>query len=219
MRKRRGDSPWSKLNVEQRKLMDKWYFDENLPYPEILERATKEFGVQASRQTLTAYFRHREDVVGGLAKWEDIDTGNPQSRRVGAGMDLKDLESRTLQSAAMAAYELSLAEPDKMRVTEMRSLMKMLSEHKRLSLHHDKEIEQGMLTQLKVFKGLSGLQTKEQFEEMVMQTAGILQRAQVKAAGHRAAAEQHKPADSRQIKADCAQKDGAAASISKDKQG
>src|SRR5262245_24599340 len=138
MRKRRGDSPWSKLTVEQRKEMDKWYFAENLTYPEILERAEKQFNIKASKQTLTAYFRHREEVVGGIAEWEDVVIAHPRAFRVGANMEWKDLKARTLHSAAMAAYELSLAEPDKMRIPEMRSLMRILNEHERLLMDREK---------------------------------------------------------------------------------
>jgi hypothetical protein len=190
MRKRRGDSPWSKLTVEQRKLMDKWYFDENLSYPAILEKADKEFNIKASKQTLTAYFRHRENVVGGLAAWEDLEADDPRARRVGAGMSWNDLEARVMQSAAMAAYEMSLSEPEKMRVKEIRSLMKMLHEHDRRIMDRKKmeqkaELQRAQMA-FKVYKQEAGKQTKEEFEEMLMETADIVHRAQRKGAEHRA---------------------------------
>jgi hypothetical protein len=118
---------------------------------------------------------------------------------VGAGMALEDLETKTLQSAAMEEYELSLAEPDKMRVTEMRALMKMLNERRRLTMDREKQEmhldSTSMLTSLKVLKGMSRLQTKEDYEEMMMQTADILQRARAKAAGSRVPAEKHEADD------------------------
>ena len=190
MRKRRGDSPWSRLTVEQRKLMDKWYFDENLSHQAIMERATKEFGVEASKQTLTAYFRHREAVVGGLAQWEEIEVDDPRARRVGAGMSWTDLEARVMQSAAMAAYEMSLSEPDQMRIKEIRSLMKMLNDHERRKIDR-KKMEQKAEVQLaqmafKVCKEEARKQTKEEFAETLLETAVIVHQARRKGAEKRA---------------------------------
>jgi hypothetical protein len=199
MRKRRGDSPWSRLTVEERKQMDKWYFDENLSYPEILEKAGKEFGVQASKQTLTAYFRHREEVVAGGAGWEDCGLDDPRARRVGAGMSWGDLESRALHSAAMAVYEMSLAEPDKMRVKEIRSLMKMLNEHRRLALDRKTREEKMELQVLqlaaKVASDNAKGHTLEEFEEIMMAAKEILHRKPMKSAeeGAECEAEKAKP--------------------------
>jgi hypothetical protein len=98
----------------------------------------------------------------------------------------KDLEARTLHSVAMAAYEMSLAEPDKMRIPEMRSLMKMLNEHERLLIDRRKlknqEDWQDMLGALKVANGVKKRHTTEDVEKMMFNTADILSRIRRKSA-------------------------------------
>ena len=49
-------------------------------------------------------------------------------------MSLEDLEARTVYCTALAAYEMSLAEPGSLQVKELRSLMRMLNDHRRLAM-------------------------------------------------------------------------------------
>jgi hypothetical protein len=172
--------------------MDSWYFDENLSQREILERAAKEFGIKASRQTLTSYFRHREQILNIPDGVRDLEPKEEEAleNRVGAGMGWDDLQAKTLRFAGMAAYELSLAEPGTMRVKEIRSLMKMVNEHHRLvmekRMREEKLALQTMGMLLKARKDESKKFTKEDFEQMVMEGTEILNRAKTKSAESRA---------------------------------
>ena len=55
MNKLRSDSHWTELNKEQRALLDKWLFDDNLSYVETLKRAKAEFGIEASLSSIKRY--------------------------------------------------------------------------------------------------------------------------------------------------------------------
>lgn len=186
MRRRRCDSPWNKLTDEQQKQMDAWYFDESLSCREIHDRARRTFGIDASRQTLTAYFRHRESkrVLAGGGRLTADQVNELLLQRTGAGMSLEDLEGRTVYFTAMAAYQMSLAEPDSLRVKELRSLMKLLNENRRLvmdqKLKNEKLTLETMTAALKVRREQSEVMTKKDFERMVMDTGEILRRARGK---------------------------------------
>lgn len=172
--------------------MDAWFFDEKLSQGEILKRATEAFGVQASRQTLTAYFRHREQVLNvpdGERELEPMED-EALATRVGAGMKWDDLQARALRFAGMAVYELSMAEPEKMRVKEIRSLMKTLNEHHRLVLDRRLREERltvqrmALLVKLKQYEAENP--GKEDFERMVLEGAEIWNKAKKKSAECRA---------------------------------
>ncbi len=183
MRKRRSDSPWGKLTREQTRQMDTWRFEDNLSYAEIVKRALHEFGVQASEQTLTSYFKYRRDELNCPGDRPDMTFREKLALldRPGMGKDPAELEARTLLFAGMAAYELSLAEPEKMQVREMRTLLKMLQDSKRSAeerkLKAKKQELQELTLMARVVKDKQKLHTKEQFEEMVMQCTDILGRA------------------------------------------
>lgn len=168
--------------------MDAWFFDENLGHQEILERSEKEFGIKASQQTLTRYFRRREQLLNVPDGVREIEPAEEEAEatRVGAGMGWEDLQARTLRFATMAAYEMSLVEPEKMRVKDIRSLMKMVNEQKRLTLEHRLQKErlalQTMALTLRVKIAESKVQTKEQMEQMIMDAAEIWNKAKRKCA-------------------------------------
>lgn len=172
--------------------MDVWFFDENLGHREIAERAAKEFGVTASHQTLTAYFRYREQMLNvpdGENELEPMEE-DALATRVGAGMSWDNLEAKVLRFATMAAYELTLVEPGKMRVKEVRSLMKIVNEHHRLVMDRRLQEErlglQRMGMMLRLQKNDAKMQTKEEFERTLMESAEMLNRAKRKSAECRA---------------------------------
>ena len=59
MRKMREDSLWNKLTPEQRELLERWLFDDNLGYTEALARVQKEFGLETTTWSLSRFFRRR----------------------------------------------------------------------------------------------------------------------------------------------------------------
>jgi hypothetical protein len=135
MKKLRSDSAWRKLTPEQQAQLDQWRFDENLSYKEILKQADAAFGVKASIPSLARFLGRRELMRESL-EWE---RKNPLAGRAGAGMTRDELEGMSLHLAAMAAYELSLAKPGKLRVKDLHGLMKILREERRLAL--DREVK------------------------------------------------------------------------------
>ena len=192
MRKRRCDSPWSKLTDEQHELMETWFFDDNLGHKEILERAEKEFGIRASQQTLTGYFRHRERLLNLPDGHNEIEPEEQEAMatRIGAGMSLEDLEARTMNFAMMAAYEMSMAGPEKMRIKEMGTLLKMINNHRQLSLERREREEILAIGQLallgKLRKDDSKRFAEERWEDSIIHLAGVLRRARRKSAEQRA---------------------------------
>ena len=178
--------------------MDCWFFDENLSQQEILERAEKEFDIKASRQTLTAYFRYRERIQNMPDGIEQLEPEEQEAvaTRVGAGMRWKTLETRTLNYAAMAAFEMSLAEPGQMRVKEIQSLMKMINERQQLWMDQRTRAQKVELQKLalltKIQKDQSGKHTKEEFETMMMEAADIWDRTKQRRAENQARREAEK---------------------------
>ena len=55
--KLRSDSTWAGLTSEQRETLEGWLFEENLGYAEVLERVQREFGVTASKSSLSRYYQ------------------------------------------------------------------------------------------------------------------------------------------------------------------
>ncbi len=191
MRKRRSDSPWNQLTSEQNRQMDTWYFEESLSGQEILERARKEFKIEASRQTLTAYFRHRQEkrALAVNGRWSADEAEHLLAQRSGAGMSLEDLEARTVYCTALAAYEMSLAQPGSLQVKELRSLMKLLNEHQLLAMEQRTRTErsnlQHVLTAVKACRSRGRMLNKQDFEKMVSETDDIMRRARQKGAEER----------------------------------
>jgi hypothetical protein len=135
MKKLRSDSAWRKLTLEQQAQLDQWRFAENLSYREILQQAHAVFGVKASIPSLARFLERRELIRESRERARE----NPLAGRAGAGMTRDELEGMSLHLAAVAAYELSLTRPGKLRVRELQGLMKMLREERRLEL--DREVK------------------------------------------------------------------------------
>jgi hypothetical protein len=183
MRKMRSDSTWSKLTPKQRRMMDEWYFQDGLSHAEILEDAEREFGIKATQQTLTSYFRYREKV----RQWDGpVTFGRPEAvhLRRSRGLELHDLEARTVFHCTSAAYELSQADPDKMRVKELHTLMKMLSDRRYAQSNHVAKQEkyefQRFLALRKLQCDEAKFQTKEELEKMMFDVANIWTRTKQK---------------------------------------
>jgi hypothetical protein len=136
MRKRRSDSPWGKLTGQQERQLDQWLFMENLSYEAILKKLEAEHGIETSRVSLASYRKQRkelresllEDFVKKVEAEERIAKG--LENRLGMGVPIEELENRTMYCVAMAAYELAMAEPEKLRVKELRWLVKMLQDRR-----------------------------------------------------------------------------------------
>src|ERR1700722_5428356 len=145
MSKTRSDSVWGTLAPKQRKQLDQWFFEENLAYKDMRERAKKEFGVKASWQSLAKFFRRRkaereqepEGAEEMTPELRDMKREIEMKTRDGGSMDPATLELMMMWHVALAAYKISLAEPEKLRVTELQRLVKMLREHKAQALRRE----------------------------------------------------------------------------------
>jgi hypothetical protein len=119
--KMRCDSAWAGLTPEQRETLEGWLFEENLGYAEVLERAQKEFGITASKMSLTRFYK-RVAAERAQRDYLDLDTTlkdlNPTKltwdRLGGAAMGL----------IAKRLMQLSIESPDK--VQEMAMLGQVL---------------------------------------------------------------------------------------------
>jgi hypothetical protein len=183
MRKRRSDSPWNKLTEEQQRQMDRWFFVENLAYAEILKRAENDFGVKTSRPSLAGYRAHRkklleariEEVLEGIE--EEPEEEKALHGRLGAGVPLDELKDRTIYCAAMAAYKLAVAEPEKMQVKDLRVLVKMLHDDRRLQSHLDvakiKTEAFQMASMLKLKKEAAKFSTPEETKQRLSEQAEL----------------------------------------------
>jgi len=71
--KLRADSNWSGLSGEQRQTLERWLFEQNLSYRETLERAQKEFGIEASLASLQRFRRRliKERTVAAMIEVEE----------------------------------------------------------------------------------------------------------------------------------------------------
>jgi hypothetical protein len=195
MRKLRADSTWSKLTSKQRRLMDEWYFEEGLSHAEILEDAEREFGIKATQQTLTSYFRYREKV----REWDGpVKFGRPEAVYLNRsrGLEWHELEARVVLNSTVAAYELSQAEPDKMRVKELHTLLKMLSDRRHAQVNQVAKQEkyefQRFLALRKLQRDEAKYQTKEELEKMMFDVADVWTRTKQKLAEEQAVLEADK---------------------------
>ena len=57
MSKLRSDSTWAALSSTQNETLTDWLFEEKLSYTKTLERIQKEFGITASRSSLSRYYQ------------------------------------------------------------------------------------------------------------------------------------------------------------------
>ncbi len=71
--KLRADSNWSGLSSEQYRTLERWLFQDNLSYRETLERARKEFGIEASPTSLQRFRRRilKEEAIASISEAEE----------------------------------------------------------------------------------------------------------------------------------------------------
>ncbi len=81
--KLRADSNWSGLTGEQRQTLERWLFEENLSYKETLERARKEFGIEASLASLQRFRRRviKERTLAAMSEAEESARRSTEPKR------------------------------------------------------------------------------------------------------------------------------------------
>ena len=110
--KLRCDSPWVALSAEQRETLEGWLFEENLGYTEVLERVQREFGIAATKMSISRYYQrlaaersHRELL--------DLNSAVTEMRRI--GVDREELSAAVMSLLAKRLLKLLLESPDRLK--------------------------------------------------------------------------------------------------------
>jgi hypothetical protein len=124
MRKLRCDATWAALTPEQRETLEGWLFEENLGYPEALERAQKEFGVTGSRMSLVRFYQR---VAAERAQHELLELDEAVKEMKGMDVNIDEMKSAAMCLITKRLMKLSLESPNK--VKEMAWLGQVLVAH------------------------------------------------------------------------------------------
>ena len=190
MKKTRADSVWGKLAPEQRAQLDEWYFQENLSYREMLERAQMDFAVTASLQSLAAYFQRREEPpeLADHTAMPCVEAMRRIQWPAGSGRVGKTREGFTetlaLHFTAMAYAIRNGADEagQDAGAASCRSLLKLLMEDRRLVLEQETKTErleiQRMLAAVKIKKDLPQRRSLEQWKKMIDEAGEIVKQVQ-----------------------------------------
>ena len=146
--KLRSDSAWSQLTPEQREQVDKWLFVFNLSYRGALALAEQQFGLKSSLGSIARYHRRRQAEREALGI-------RIQSNEWGGSVEVKltkeELQKETMHSVALAAHQLARAKPEQLKVSELRGLMKLLLEERRLAQGREATVRKVKLAEIMAF--------------------------------------------------------------------
>jgi hypothetical protein len=129
----RSDSTWYALKADQRVRLDDWLFTERLPYPEVLERVQKEFGITASRSSLCRYQRLRQEE----RTLEDL-AGADRTSKVLNGVKV-NVASLRETSLILIGRRLQVCAMEGAKIADLTALARLLLEAER------REIQRGRL--------------------------------------------------------------------------
>jgi hypothetical protein len=110
--KMRSDSTWAGLTPEQRETLEGWLFEENLGYAEVLERVQRDFGVTASKPSLSRYYQR---LAAERAQRELLDLKSAVAELRGIGIDRAELSAAIMSLLAKQLLKLLLESPDKVK--------------------------------------------------------------------------------------------------------
>ncbi len=110
--KLRCDSTWAGLTPEQRETLEGWLFEENLGYTEVLERVQREFGVTASKMSLSRYYQR---LAAERAQRELLDMKSAVAEMREIGVDRGELSAAVMLLLAKRLLKLLLESPDKVK--------------------------------------------------------------------------------------------------------
>ena len=74
MNKVRSDALWNKLSPESKEVLDKWLFEDNLRYDDILAQAKSQLGFEGSLGSLKRY-RYRREQERVLTDMDELGKG------------------------------------------------------------------------------------------------------------------------------------------------
>jgi hypothetical protein len=108
MSKMRSDSKWNELTEDQRTMLIAWLFEENLPNREVLERAEKEFGIQASLSSLNRFYQRlaEERLHGELRGLQST-----HNKIEGRSLDWQELATTARTLVANRLIQIAIARP------------------------------------------------------------------------------------------------------------
>jgi len=136
----RSDSAWSKLTLDQREQMDKWLFVFNVGYRGALALAKQQFGLKSSLGSIARYHRRRQAEREALGiRMEANEWGGLTEVK----LTKEELQQETMHSVALAAHKLARAKPEQLKVRELRGLVKLLLEERRLAQGREATVRNG----------------------------------------------------------------------------
>ncbi len=126
MSKVRCDSAWNGLTPEQKETVEEWLFEQNLGYDEVLERARKEFGVEASKSGLCRFYRSlaRERLKEDLCAAQAI-----AAEAQGAEVDLATLRGGAVKMIGKRLIDAALNPGEIKELATLANLMLMSEQH------------------------------------------------------------------------------------------
>lgn len=81
MRKTNSNAVWNGLSAEQRGILERWLFEENLGYEKALERARAEFGYAGSRTGLQRFYQRTAELRMMRETASDADGADEEEAR------------------------------------------------------------------------------------------------------------------------------------------
>jgi hypothetical protein len=172
----RSDSAWSKLTPEQREQLDKWLFVFNTGYRGTLALVEQEFGLKSSLGSMASYHRRRqaEREAMGIRTERDEWGGLTEVK-----LTKEQLEQETMHAVALAAHKLARAKPEQLKVKDLRGLVKLLLEERKLAQGREATVRKVTLAEImhlaKLNKERSKARSMEAWKKMFVEVTDILE--------------------------------------------
>lgn len=174
--KLRSDSAWSRLTPDQREQVDKWLFVFNVSYRGALALVEQQFGLKSSLGSIARYHRRRQSEREALgirmqaAEWGGLTE---------VTLTKEELQRETMRAVAVAAHKLARAKPEQLKVRELRGLVKLLLEERRLAQGREATVRKVKLAEImafaKVAKDTAKARSTAEWKKMFGEAAEILQ--------------------------------------------
>jgi hypothetical protein len=174
--KLRSDSAWSRLTPDQREQVDKWLFIFNVSYRGALALAEQQFGLKSSLGSIARYHRRRQAEREALGiRVQSTEWGGSTEVR----LTKEALQQETMRAVALAAHKLAQAKPEQLKVRELRGLVKLLLEERRLVQGREATVRKVNLAQImgfaKVAKDTAKARSTADWKKLFGEAAEILQ--------------------------------------------
>jgi hypothetical protein len=174
--KLRSDSAWSRLTPDQREQVDKWLFIFNVSYRGALALAEQQFGLKSSLGSIARYHRRRQAEREAMGiRIQSTEWGGFTE----VTLTKEELQRETMRAVALAAHKLARAKPEQLKVKELRGLVKLLLEERRLAQGREATVRKVKLAEIMAFAKVAKATPKErsaaEWKKLFGEAAEILQ--------------------------------------------